>query len=292
MNALWAYAEMAPRGFEPPTNGIDRGDPIHSAVDALYARLTCLATASNDGERRRRERARASETEKPEAKPEPRRGGRGFRGVRQDQDPRARPRRAGRDGSRAVRNGLRNGREDVREGGGKLTRGLARGSTPPTTTLAWRRVRAGAACAAARRRHRSNGASHERPRRGDRPVGVRRVARAASFEGWTAGERLGTRRRCKSAAGLADFPIGGGPGGDVRRVGRGARADAAEDSPSCWRHRVEELREELGLRSVPAEASAAADDDDVVVVFKIYLRIIPSYYADNTAACRSFAPDF
>ena len=42
-------------------------------------------------------------------------------------------------------------------------------------------------------------------------------------------------------------------------------------TPSCWRHRVEELREELGLRSVPAQAfaaaptAAAADDDDVVV---------------------------
>ena len=89
--------------------------------------------------------------------------------------------------------------------------------------------------------------------------------------------------------------VGGGVGRFPRsvadRAGMFAALDAAlartlprmngaelAQTPSCWRHRVEELREELGLRSVPAEdsgksgtlvASAACcdddDDDDVVV---------------------------
>ena len=80
--------------------------------------------------------------------------------------------------------------------------------------------------------------------------------------------------------------VGGGVGRFPRsvadRAGMFAALDAAlartlprmngaelAQTPSCWRHRVEELREELGLRSVPAEASAAAADDDDVVVVRV-----------------------
>ena len=47
MNALWAYAEMAPGGFEPATRGSPDGDAIRSAADAIYDRLFTLASSAD-----------------------------------------------------------------------------------------------------------------------------------------------------------------------------------------------------------------------------------------------------
>ena len=47
MNALWAYAEMAPGGFEPATRGSPDGDAIHAAADAIYDRLFTLASSDD-----------------------------------------------------------------------------------------------------------------------------------------------------------------------------------------------------------------------------------------------------
>jgi len=47
MNALWAYAEMAPGGFEPATRGSPDGDAIRSAADAIYDRLYTLASSDD-----------------------------------------------------------------------------------------------------------------------------------------------------------------------------------------------------------------------------------------------------
>ena len=168
MNALWAYAEMAPRGFEPPTNGHDRGDPIYSAVDALYARLACLATASN-GEGNEDENE--NEKRSPKRNLNPAEAAGAFAACAKIKT-RALVPDAPAATVRALCETARETAEKMSAKEAATARGLARGSTPPTTA-ARRRARAGVR--RARRRHRSNGASHERPRRAI--VLCRRVAR-------------------------------------------------------------------------------------------------------------------
>ena len=266
MNALWAYAEMAPRGFEPPTNGIDRGDPIHSAVDALYARLTCLATASNG----------ADPIRNPSRNLNPAEAAGAFAACAKIKTRALVP-----DAPAATVRALC---ETASETAEKM-------SAKEAANCAWARARFDSADDDARLETTGIEACallddaivRTAPRMNGRDVATVLWAYDALREGEL--RRLDGGREAWDAEAVQ---VGGGVGRFPRsvadRAGMFAVLDAAlartlprmngaelAQTPSCWRHRVEELREELGLRSVPAEdsgksgtlvASAAADDDD------------------------------
>lgn len=270
MNALWAYAEMAPRGFEPPTNGIDRGDPIHSAVDALYARLTCLATASNDG---------ADPKRNPSRNLNPAEAAGAFAACAKIKTRALVP-----DAPAATVRALC---ETASETAEKM-------SAKEAANCAWARARFDSSDDGARLETTRSVACaglddaivRTAPRMNGRDVATVLWAYDALREGEL--RRLDGGREVWDAQAVQ---VGGGVGRFPRsvadRAGMFAALDAAlartlprmngaelAQTPSCWRHRVEELREELGLRSVPAEATvgasaAAADDDDDDVVVKV-----------------------
>ena len=281
MNALWAYAEMAPRGFEPPTNGHDRGDPIHSAVDALYARLACLATASN-GEGNEDENENENEKRSPKRSPK--------RNPKRNLNP------AEAAGAFAACAKIKT-RALVPDAPAATVRALCetacetaeKMSAKEAANCAWARARfdsadddarlettRGRACAGL-----DDAVVRTAPHMNGRDVATVLWAYDALREGEL--RRLDGGREAWDAQAVQ---VGGGVGRFPRsvadRAGMFAALDAAlartlprmngaelAQTPSCWRHRVEELREELGLRSVPAEASAAAADDDDVVVVRV-----------------------
>ena len=276
MNALWAYAEMAPRGFEPPTNGIDRGDPIHSAVDALYARLTCLATAEIDGEGNEDENENGADLRRNHGRNlNPAEAAGAFAACAKIKTRALVP-----DAPAATVRALC---ETARETAEKM-------SAKEAANCAWARARFDSADDDARLETTMTRACaglddaivRTAPHMNGRDVATVLWAYDALREGEL--RRLdGGREAWDSQAvqvpggGVARFPRS-----VADRAGMFAALDAAlartlpkmngaelAQTPSCWRHRVEELREELGLRSVPAEASAAAADDDDVVVVRV-----------------------
>ena len=267
MNALWAYAEMAPRGFEPPTNGIDRGDPIHSAVDALYARLTCLATASNG----------ADPIRNPSRNLNPAEAAGAFAACAKIKTRALVP-----DAPAATVRALC---ETACETAEKM-------SAKEAANCAWARARfdsadddarlettRGRACAGL-----DDAVVRTAPRMNGRDVATVLWAYDALREGELRRLDGGREAWDSQAVQVPGGGVGRFPRSVADRAGMFAALDAAlartlpkmngaelAQTPSCWRHRVEELREELGLRSVPAQAfaaaptAAAADDDDVVV---------------------------
>ena len=277
MNALWAYAEMAPRGFEPPTNGHDGGDPIHSAVDALYARLTCLATAEIDGEGNEDENENGADPRRNHGRNlNPAEAAGAFAACAKIKTRALVP-----DAPAATVRALC---ETACETAEKM-------SAKEAANCAWARARfdsadddarlettRGRACAGL-----DDAVVRTAPHMNGRDVATVLWAYDALREGEL--RRLDGGREAWDAQAVQ---VGGGVGRFPRsvadRAGMFAALDAAlartlprmngaelAQTPSCWRHRVEELREELGLRSVPAQAfaaaptAAAADDDDVVV---------------------------
>lgn len=267
MNALWAYAEMAPRGFEPPTNGIDRGDPIHSAVDALYARLTCLATAEVDG---------ADPTRNPSRNLNPAEAAGAFVACAKIKTRALVP-----DAPAATVRALC---ETASETAEKM-------SAKEAANCAWARARFDSADDDARLETTMTRACaglddaivRTAPHMNGRDVATVLWAYDALREGELRRLDGGREAWDAEAVRVPGGGVGRFPRSVADRAGMFAALDAAlartlprmngaelAQTPSCWRHRVEELREELGLRSVPASASAAGaadddDDDDVVV---------------------------
>ena len=282
MNALWAYAEMAPRGFEPPTNGIDRGDPIHSAVDALYARLTCLATAEIDGEGNEDENENGADPRRKHGRNlNPAEAAGAFAACAKIKTRALVP-----DAPAATVRALC---ETACETADKM-------SAKEAANCAWARARfdsadddarletavhAGRAQLCARL---DDAIVRTAPRMNGRDVATVLWAYDALREGELRRLDGGREAWDSQAVQVPGGGVGRFPRSVADRAGMFAALDAAlartlpkmngaelAQTPSCWRHRVEELREELGLRSVPAQAfaaaptAAAADDDDVVV---------------------------
>ena len=280
MNALWAYAEMAPRGFEPPTNGIDRGDPIHSAVDALYARLTCLATAEIDGEGNEDENENGADSRRNRGRNlNPAEAAGAFAACAKIKTRALVP-----DAPAATVRALC---ETACETADKM-------SAKEAANCAWARARFDSADDDARLETAVHAGRAQLCARLDDAI-VRTAPRMNGRDVATVlwaydALREGELRRLDGGREAWDSQAVQVPGGGVARFPRSvadragmfAALDAAlartlpkmngaelAQTPSCWRHRVEELREELGLRSVPAEASAAAADDDDVVVVRV-----------------------